>query len=315
MSALLRNQLEHLHEHGEPVATLWASEPSIYGRFGFGVATRRVVVSAPRGAALHGAPDPVATVSLGEAAEQLDACAEVYERMRAVRPGMVSRSGEAWRESSFDDPSAPGPRSSLRCVLATDERGQPSGYAWFRTKPDWDGGDPQGTVEVAETLAESPTAHRALLDVVLELDLMATVRFWNLPLDHPLLTWTEHTHRLRATLGEQLWVRIVRLDEALAARAYATPLDVVIDVADAACPWNDGRWRVSADQTGATVQRTSDPADLQVTTSVLASGYLGDDALQRALAGGALTEHTRGAGRALARAFRGDVAPWCAYMF
>ena len=315
MSTLLHHQLDELHEGGEPVATLWASEPGIYGRFGYGVATRRAAVAAPRGVALGGAPDAGATVVLGEAADQIEACSEVYDKVRALRPGMVSRSVEAWRESSFDDPTAPGPRSSLRCAVAVGPQNQPTGYAWFRTRPNWDGGDPQGTVEVAEILAESPDGYRALLDMVLDLDLMSTVRFWNLPLDHPLLTWTGQTHRLRATLEEQLWVRLVRLDEALAARTYATPIDIVLEVADPACPWNDGRWRVCADHTGATVQRSSDPADLQVTASVLASGYLGDDALHRALAGGALTESTRGAATALARAMRGDVAPWCAYMF
>src|SRR5688572_27703094 len=38
MSTLMRRQLRDLHEAGaEPVAALWASEPIIYGRFGYGM--------------------------------------------------------------------------------------------------------------------------------------------------------------------------------------------------------------------------------------------------------------------------------------
>ena len=37
-SGLMRAQLGDLHERGEPLAALWASESLIYGRFGYGIA-------------------------------------------------------------------------------------------------------------------------------------------------------------------------------------------------------------------------------------------------------------------------------------
>lgn len=37
-TAMMRAQLDDVHERGEPVAVLYASEGSIYGRFGYGVA-------------------------------------------------------------------------------------------------------------------------------------------------------------------------------------------------------------------------------------------------------------------------------------
>ena len=40
LTALMDQQLGSLHEAGgEPVAVLWASEPQIYGRYGYGLAT------------------------------------------------------------------------------------------------------------------------------------------------------------------------------------------------------------------------------------------------------------------------------------
>jgi len=228
---------------------------------------------------------------------------------------MVTRPPQAWREGVFDEPGGRGSSSPLRCATAVDADGQPGGYVWFRTTPHFDAGDPDGTVEVREVVGTVPAAIRALLDVVLDLDLMSRTTFWNLPIDHPLLTWTQHSHRLRPRIDEQLWVRLVRLDEALSARTYSAPVDVVLQVADEVCPSNDGRWRLSADEHGCVVARSHDAADLSLDIRDLAGAYLGDDVLSRALVAGGIGEHTPGAGRALARAMRADRAPWCAYVF
>ena len=144
---------------------------------------------------------------------------------------------------------------------------------------------------------------------------MVTTSFWNLAVDHPLLTWAEQGHRLRPTTMDQLWVRLVRLDEALVARGYSAPLDVGLDVEDERCPWNSGRWRLAADTDGCSVDRTSDSADISLDVSLLAAAYLGADALGRAQQAGLLDERTPGSVSRVARAMRGDAAPWCAYMF
>ncbi|MFL5737157.1 MAG: GNAT family N-acetyltransferase, partial [Actinomycetota bacterium] len=39
LRSLMRKQLDDAHERGEPLAALWASEESIYGRFGYGLAS------------------------------------------------------------------------------------------------------------------------------------------------------------------------------------------------------------------------------------------------------------------------------------
>ena len=39
LRAMMRALLDACHERGEPVAYLWATEDTIYGRFGFGLAS------------------------------------------------------------------------------------------------------------------------------------------------------------------------------------------------------------------------------------------------------------------------------------
>ncbi len=42
LTSMMRRQLDDIRSWGEPLAVLTASEPAIYGRFGYGLATRRL---------------------------------------------------------------------------------------------------------------------------------------------------------------------------------------------------------------------------------------------------------------------------------
>src|SRR6185436_17651450 len=42
LTQLMRRELDDIHERGEPLAILWASEAAIYGRFGYGIAAPTV---------------------------------------------------------------------------------------------------------------------------------------------------------------------------------------------------------------------------------------------------------------------------------
>ena len=98
---------------------------------------------------------------------------------------------------------------------------------------------------------------------------------------------------------DSLWLRLVRLGEALAARRYAAPVDLVLEVTDARCPWNAGRWRLAGDESGATCTRSSDPAGLRLDTTALAGAYLGDPVRAGRAAAGLIDEQRPGALRRL----------------
>ena len=48
LRAMMRAQLDDVHARGEPLALLWASEDTIYGRFGYGMASQCAEVSIPK---------------------------------------------------------------------------------------------------------------------------------------------------------------------------------------------------------------------------------------------------------------------------
>src|SRR5581483_10736950 len=52
LRSMMRAQLDDIHERGEPLAALWASEETIYGRYGYGLASLILQFEIQR---LHGA--------------------------------------------------------------------------------------------------------------------------------------------------------------------------------------------------------------------------------------------------------------------
>src|SRR4051794_28235865 len=56
LSAMMRFHLDAVRDAGEAVSILYAAEPAIYGRFGYGMATQDVKLTVARGAALRDVP-------------------------------------------------------------------------------------------------------------------------------------------------------------------------------------------------------------------------------------------------------------------
>jgi len=86
-------------------------------------------------------------------------------------------------------------------------------------------------------------------------------------------------------------------------------------VSDAFLPDAAGRWRLKVTAGEATVEPTSDPADLALDTTDLAAVYMGAFSFAD-LAKAARTEEVTSGARARADAlFHTDVRPWCSTAF
>ncbi|WP_165865648.1 GNAT family N-acetyltransferase [Vallicoccus soli] len=313
LSALMRHHLHGLHGEGrEPVAALWASEAAIYGRFGYGAASRQVGLTVPRGPrALVPAPDdPALRVRLAGDDEPLERLERVYDAERLRRPGVHARD-ERWRRAAlFVPPPERAGRTPLRTVVVEDGAGARA-YGRYQVEPRWSAAGADGVVHVREAFATDPAAYAALWRFLCDLDLTASVHVRPRPTDDPLLDLLVDVRGAQPTLGDALYVRLVDLERALPARAYAGEVDLVLEVADPLCPWNAGRWRLAAGPGGAAVERTSAPADLALGTRELGAAYLGAaGALARLAAAGRVEERTAGALVRASRAFSWDVQPW-----
>jgi predicted acetyltransferase len=108
-----------------------------------------------------------------------------------------------------------------------------------------------------------------------------------------------------------VWVRLVDVRAALSARAYATDESLVLDVRDAFCGWNAGRWRIE----GGRVERTDDEPDVSLDVADLASVYLGGFTWRELRAALRVEEHAAGAVERADRVFGSWPKPWCPEIF
>jgi predicted acetyltransferase len=309
---MMRTQLDDVHHRREPVAALWASEDTIYGQFGYGQASVCGDIDLPKSATAFARPAP----SRGEfrmlsEAEAVAPLSEVYERVRLMQPGMVARSAVWWGNRRLADPEnrRRGGGELNRVLLSHD--GRPSGYALYRIHQQFESGVSTGHVNVIEAVGATPEATRDIWRFVLDIDWVTRVKAMLLPVDHPLFFLLARPREMKFRVHDGLWVRLVDLPAALAARRLGATDPVVIDVADAFCEWNAGRWKVSSD--GA--ERTTDATDLECDITALGSVYLGGFTFRQLARAGRVTEMRAGAVARADALFPSDGAPWCPEVF
>jgi predicted acetyltransferase len=312
LNAMIRHHLGSVHETGrEPVSCLFASEPRIYGRFGYGVSTESHRFALPAKADLRRPRNPDGVTTRFEAAqpERHDSIVrQVYEAECLLRPGYTVRPLTHWRRF-LADPVARRPRGAeaLKIVVAERE-GNPTGYAVLRRSQAWGDHGPDGKVQLVGFQALDPASAYALWRRVLDLDLVTEVTTPGLPPDDPLAVWAEETGA-GIRRGEPLWTRIVDIDAALTSRGYVGDLEVVLEVTDELCPWNAGRWRLTTGPEGSTCGRATADADLALDIRELGSVYLGGTTFAALGAAGLVDERTPGALAAASAAFCSPLMP------
>ena len=90
LTAMMKAQLEDCRARGDAVAYLWASEATIYGRFGYGLASRMGAVELARERTRFAQPfEPRGTVRLLELEEAAQLFPPLYDEVFAQRPGHV----------------------------------------------------------------------------------------------------------------------------------------------------------------------------------------------------------------------------------
>ena len=307
----MRRQLEDVHAWGEPIAALWASEASIYGRFGYGLAAPGVAArSNPRRFALRDEPPSNVTVRLTDAEEAYRLFPQVYDRFRVGRSGMLSRSEAWWKELRLADPKEWRRGASQKFYAVAEVDGQAEGYATYRVKDDWQDGFAKGEVRLVELFGASTPVELALWHFLHGIDLTEKIDVFSLDPASPLFLGVRDPRALGLRLGDALWLRLVDLDAALKARSYKPGAPVVLEVTDDVCPWNAGSYRVGDD-----AGRTEDKADLALDVSDLAAAYLGAFDFHRLVRAGRAQERHQGAAEAATLLFRTDLPPYCPEVF
>jgi predicted acetyltransferase len=306
---LMRRQLDDVHERGEALAILHASEAPIYGRFGYGVATwySELTLARSRSAFVEPVRPRVEIVAPEEAVRLLPA---FHDSLVVRQPGMITRSRAWWELLAADPPSMwRGPGGDRQFAVHRGE-GAIDGLAVYRVEPRWEDGTPSGTVHLGLLLAANATAFAELWRFCLDLDLMTRLRADSRPLHEPLRLLLEDPRALMAKVEEGIWARLVDVPAALAARRFQAEDGLVLEVVDDFCAWNTGRWELDGGPEGAECRSTSREPDLVLTAAQLGWCYLGANRFGDLVRTGRAAGSPEAARRGDAM-FASDPEAWC----
>jgi predicted acetyltransferase len=316
---VLREMVTHhfarLHEEGAALSGLHAAEVPIYGRFGYGISSIELELELERGAvltapSLEDAAGRVATRFV--AADTDDAARVVHDlQLRCAEStlGAVTRPELMARPLFVDLPLTRQGREPWQVLLA-HVNGQSAGYAVFSREAKWKDFRAKGTVAVRELAAADPATLLALARRLVDFDLTASITIGGRGAGDPLLWWAGGPRAVGVRCYDSLWLRLIDVDAALTARGYSSACNVVLDIVDPTCPWNQGAWRLTVDQEGvATCRPTSDDADVRLPVQALGAAYLGSRSLATQAHEGLVTELKAGTVRLLSRAMSCDREP------
>lgn len=309
---MMETQLRDVRERGEPIAALWASEETIYGRFGYGLASMTLLLDIDRHATRIRPELPrEGSTRLVDKEEALRAFPRVYERVRKRSVGFLSRSPAWWEHRRLADrPEQRRGAGPLNRALFTRD-GKPAGYATYRiaqegsTPEDW-----KKTVRVSEVVGVDDAAAREVWRFLLSIDWTDRVEAFDVAVDDPLLLNVDRVNKLNARMYDALWIRLVDVAAALAARG--TESRVAIEVtSDSLFPDNVGTWVVE----GGVARRSTRRPDVRTDVQGLGSAFLGGFSFAQLARSGRVEEGSRGGLARADAAFRVERAPFCPEVF
>lgn len=311
LRSMITADLQRVREAGVPLAALTASEATIYGRFGFGRVTERVrfELDVSTGAKMR-APrsGTVIAVAPGEMEEQFRA---LLAAQHETTPGSLSNTNidygmASGRWQSYQNLK---PAKDLRAAMHLDERGEPDGFITY-TFAGWEQDPAQ--LNIGVLCASTPRARWELIEYLAAHDLITKI-VGRGPVDDILPTALVNPRHYKV-LGVQdhLWVRILDLPAALAARDYRIDASMCVKVTDD-LGFAEGTWQLNVHDGQGSVAGASDAArpDVELDVRDLATLYLGTRSATHLAAAGLLSVANDEVLNMLDDLFATRTAPYC----
>ena len=275
---LFRRIMALLHEQsadmGETATVLLASESLLYPRFGYGPATTAAAVRLDRRRAkLRDDLEISDRVSMfADVAGSAALISDIWKRAGADRPGWIDRPDRLLRFTLADHEVERHDAMAYTLALHHDADGNPDGYCLYRRSLKWQHGQSVGSLFVDELVAVDSTAHLALWQHCLGIDLVETIEAFPVPVDDPLPEALADRRQYATTdIHDQLWLRPHDPAMLLASRRYAVADALRLQVRES------GTYLIEGGPDAASCQPTDhDGADLVCGTAELGAILLGN---------------------------------------
>jgi predicted acetyltransferase len=320
LTKLMNHQLSDLAQRGYPVSVLLASESIIYGRFGYGWAQsyQSVRIEGDHSSFRADAPVVDGRMRLLESDEAAKILPSIHDRNRLRQPGELNRSSRWWDRHLKDAEKDRGGGGGRFYALHESSTGEADGWISYRYgRQSWPGGIPRHEAVIEDLVVADRRVLTALWRFALDLDLVEEVSVSMRPVDEPLRWLLADPRRLRTTeVADHLWVRIIDIPAALAARGYAVAERLVIEVTSPET-YPKGRFVLEAGPTSGSCRpaKRGEKAQLVLGLADLGAIYLGGVAPSVLAAAGRVTEVKAGSLAVADRVFASPVAPFCTLHF
>ncbi|MFD2691602.1 GNAT family N-acetyltransferase [Streptomyces phyllanthi] len=319
LTRMMTRDLTAAKERGDVVATLIAAEYPIYGRYGFGPATRSAewTVDIPR-AGLDprwSGPDDGGRVDLVDGADVRVLGPGLHERLRRTQPGVVDRDDRWWQTATGALRLDRGTWTEPFYAVYRSAAGEVEGIVSYKADDNWCDGRPDNTATVNWLIALTPAAERALWFYLCSIDWVTKVKSGQRAPDDLLPLFLPDPRAARLTRQvDWLWVRVLDVVRALEARTYAGTGTLVLEVVDDG-GFASGRYRLEAGPEGASCRPTRQDAEVVLGVSELGALWLGDESAVRLAALGRVREQRKGAASVVDALLRTSRRPWCPDVF
>ncbi|MFF2350079.1 GNAT family N-acetyltransferase [Kitasatospora sp. NPDC058115] len=313
---MMTGDLAAARDRGAAVAILVAAEYNIYGRYGFGPATRGHgwnIDLLRAGGLRDGLPTvPGGRIDLVSMAELRKTGPELFDRWRVTQPGAIDRDELTWARHTGEIEVPGFDWKEPFAVVHRDAEGTPTGQAVYKIDDTWDGSYPNCTLTVLDFFALDRATATELWRYLFSVDWVRKVAVENVGPDDPLPMLLKEPRAATPHVenADFMWLRVLDVEAAFNARTYGAPGRVVLEVEDRD-GYAAGRWALetAADGTGRCV-RTTDEADLALDASALGALYLAGETLPRLAVAGRVTELRPGAVAAADLQLRTPLLSW-----
>lgn len=262
--------LRQAKDAGHVASVLWASEATIYGRYGFGPVTAQTTMALDIGRSDFARSAPGSMRSL-EANEALAVARDLFERVEARNAGTLTRTPYFWER--ILGTSAETDNSHRWSVAHVNHGGIVDGIVTYDCKGAGDDWVPDAEVVVVDLAAATDEAEEALWHYCSTIDFARRVTYETSP-EVPLASWLTNPRAAKTrSTWDGMWARLLDVPAALSARTYPVPGTVVLQVTDDLA---GGTFALEVDATGnAECTPTTAAPDVVLGASDLATVWFG----------------------------------------